>query len=1095
MAADIGIRQRRKRKRPNNDQRKLLENEKVEVRSVEEGFLGSWHLGTVIVCKPHVREVQYDSLLCDDGVGNLVDHVQVSPAVDGIGLTKEVPIKHRGFIRPLPPPCEFGKWSVHYGQCVDVLYEDAWWEGVIFDHEDGSEERAVFFPDMGDELKATIDVNMLRITQDWDEVNGDWNPRGDWLFLELIEEVEQEWPVVVSVKQIWYEVRVRKGFENLKDWTSSGRDAWKELVLQAVIDNFKITALELVHNVSLWDGSLQVMSGSDLDSLLKSKSHFGDSLEVVPFKTNKTTELVEEETDWHNLASLIEGGRSDMNLSTASIEPEPAEALCVKSPALLVVPSNPDEFSRISSHKNCEVSSSTKSKMQKIRKEWLPAGRDIVPEAEYCPDAIAEYNNHCKLGHRSSAFVSKARMHLLYMGWKIQYLKEGNQVRVRYISPNNKYYHSLRLLCKHLSEPSTGSPSRIPKDNEQSYLVTGKPLACQLAPMEPSPDNVVVIEPEYFPQAIVDYISYWENDFHTLKRDDKFKDMKLRAQKHLCASGWSFFYDRTRRRKEMQYRSPSDKIYKNLLKACESHIDDEREKSDINAYALSRRQNINVNEEPPVISPSTELVEVCKVKVQGTRKQRRRRDGVLCLASHLPRTKDKNSFKKGEGSLALVKVMDNLNSNNNISTRVLRSSKRARTVVPSPSHNTPRTVLSWLIEKNVVLPRAKVYYRGQRYGRIMAEGRVTRDGIKCSCCNGIFTIRNFEPHAGGTNRRPTGNLFLEDGKSLLECQLQLRKEICLKNVKTKSREIKGSRNHKKNDHICSVCHYGGELVLCDQCPSSFHTSCLGLKEVPNGDWFCPSCCCRICGESRFNKDTEQFMDNSALNCRQCEHQYHVGCLRRKGLLKLDCYPRGNWFCNKRCEQISLGLGKLLLKPIPLGVDNLTWTLLKHMPSESFDQDGSNIEELAESYIKLHVALDVMHECFEPVKEPRTKRDLVEDKLAELGVERLVLPAVPSVLHTWTSSFGFSPMIECERLKFLDCTFLDFQGNRRKLCVDINRNDMMDFDGNSPVSEVFQAVRIEENGVLDQRTGEYVSYLISSTLKDPRNEFNGDEMFH
>lgn len=53
---------------------------------------------------------------------------------------------------------------------------------------------------------------------------------------------------------------------------------------------------------------------------------------------------------------------------------------------------------------------------------------------------------------------------------------------------------------------------------------------------------------------------------------------------------------------------------------------------------------------------------------------------------------------------------------------------------------------------------------------------------------------------------------------------------------------------------------------------------------------------------------------------------------------------------------------------------------------------------------------------------------------------------------------------------------------------------MDFDGSSPVSEVFQAVRIEENGVLDQRTGEYVSYLISSALKDPRNEFNGDESF-
>lgn len=46
---------------------------------------------------------------------------------------------------------------------------------------------------------------------------------------------------------------------------------------------------------------------------------------------------------------------------------------------------------------------------------------------------------------------------------------------------------------------------------------------------------------------------------------------------------------------------------------------------------------------------------------------------------------------------------------------------------------------------------------------------------------------------------------------------------------------------------------------------------------------------------------------------------------------------------------------------------------------------------------------------------------------ELGVERLVLPAVPAVLDTWTASFGFSVMKESERVNFLDYTFLDFQG--------------------------------------------------------------------
>lgn len=48
------------------------------------------------------------------------------------------------------------------------------------------------------------------------------------------------------------------------------------------------------------------------------------------------------------------------------------------------------------------------------------------------------------------------------------------------------------------------------------------------------------------------------------------------------------------------------------------------------------------------------------------------------------------------------------------------------------------------------------------------------------------------------------------------------------------------------------------------------------------------------------------------------------------------------------------------------------------------------------------------------------------KLTELGVERLVLPAVPGVLKTWTTSFGFSVVEKSERANFLDYTFLDFQ---------------------------------------------------------------------
>lgn len=84
-------------------------------------------------------------------------------------------------------------------------------------------------------------------------------------------------------------------------------------------------------------------------------------------------------------------------------------------------------------------------------------------------------------------------------------------------------------------------------------------------------------------------------------------------------------------------------------------------------------------------------------------------------------------------------------------------------------------------------------------------------------------------------------------------------------------------------------------------------------------------------------------------------------------------------------QIFTGLERLLGKSIPVGrdKDKLTWTLRKNKTSEcsstsNDDIDALNMEEIIENYSKLNVAISVMHECFEPVKEARTGRDVVED---------------------------------------------------------------------------------------------------------------------
>ncbi|KAB1226663.1 hypothetical protein CJ030_MR1G008488 [Morella rubra] len=278
----------------------------------------------------------------------------------------------------------------------------------------------------------------------------------------------------------------------------------------------------------------------------------------------------------------------------------------------------------------------------------------------------------------------------------------------------------------------------------------------------------------------------------------------------------------------------------------------------------------------------------------------------------------------------------------------------------------------------------------------MAKGRITRHGIKCSCCEKVFALSNFEVHAGSKYHRPAASIFLEDGRSLFDCQMQVIRD-------------------------------------------------------------------------------------------------HIGCLRNRGEDKLQICPEEKWFCCKKCAQILLGLQKILGKPLPAGEDNLTWTLLKPMTLDTHE-----VEALSENHSKLNVALEVMHECFEPIKESCTQRDLVEDvifnrgihgekMLMELEVERLVLPAIPSVLNTWTTSFGFTKMMDFERLHFLDFTFLGFPDTvmcqkllRKNPSADsspsgrqpdlVYRNkDNIDLD----VSEVYQAEHNDGSRFMEQEQVMYV----------------------
>ncbi|XP_040570546.1 uncharacterized protein NSD isoform X2 [Lepeophtheirus salmonis] len=52
---------------------------------------------------------------------------------------------------------------------------------------------------------------------------------------------------------------------------------------------------------------------------------------------------------------------------------------------------------------------------------------------------------------------------------------------------------------------------------------------------------------------------------------------------------------------------------------------------------------------------------------------------------------------------------------------------------------------------------------------------------------------------------------------------------------------KGSSKHI-NVSWCFICSSGGSLICCDFCPASFHSECLNLPNLPEGKYYCQTCC-------------------------------------------------------------------------------------------------------------------------------------------------------------------------------------------------------------------------------------------------------------
>ncbi|CAL4959286.1 unnamed protein product [Urochloa decumbens] len=367
------------------------------------------------------------------------------------------------------------------------------------------------------------------------------------------------------------------------------------------------------------------------------------------------------------------------------------------------------------------------------------------------------------------------------------------------------------------------------------------------------------------------------------------------------------------------------------------------------------------------------------------------------------------------------------NTSSNHHLEILSSRKRkprsCTVVARKPSSNPKKhTVLTWLIDAGVLSDGDRLFYVGGADSRQgVVSGAVSRTGVQCSCCDAAVALPAFAAHAGRDQQRPWEKLLLVSGSSLLRCMQEAwdkEKAAVVERSKVRPNRLKDS-----SDDACGVCADGGELLCCDTCPSTFHPGCISIG-VPEGSWACHYCRCILCMANH---------DQGLSTCQQCSAKYHQHC---RPLLNKDTGP----YCSETCNKLSAQLSDMIGVTNPTE-DGFSWALLK------IQKDEPDNKHVLECNLKLAVALGVLNECFNPVKDRRTKIDMlhqavyslrfhgrkmaempfagtlpayrkqgmmrrlvkaVEQVLASAQVEKLVIPAIGALVDTWKRSFSFRP---------------------------------------------------------------------------------------
>ncbi|POO01823.1 Zinc finger, FYVE/PHD-type [Trema orientale] len=293
----------------------------------------------------------------------------------------------------------------------------------------------------------------------------------------------------------------------------------------------------------------------------------------------------------------------------------------------------------------------------------------------------------------------------------------------------------------------------------------------------------------------------------------------------------------------------------------------------------------------------------------------------------------------------------------------------------------------------------KITTKDQRLHKLVFENGGLPDGSEVAYyARGQVSPSQFESHAGWASRRkPYAYIYTSNGVSLHELAVSL------------SRGRKYSA--KDNDDLCIICADGGNLLLCDGCPRAFHKECASLPTIPRGDWYCQYC------QNMFEREKSTAHNENALaagrvsgidpieeitqRCIRIVKNIEAelsGCVLCRGydfsksgfgprtiILCDQELPRGKWFCRTDCSRIHSTLQKLLVTGAEKLPDSLLDAMKKKHEEKGLDiTNGFDVRwrlisgKLAspDSRVLLSKAVAIFHECFDPIIDFQSGRDLI-----------------------------------------------------------------------------------------------------------------------